>query len=289
MSQGYTKFWRKLQDSSLWLSEKFTRGQAWIDLIGLANYTDGFFRIRGNKVKVKRGQLGYSEVSLADRWRWSRGKVRRFLVELESKKEEKIVQQKNNLTTLITILNYDKYQGNDTPDGTAENKTRLINKINTIEDVPLDIAEKVIIEVFRENDLKMVQQTIQQISLLSDLNKREILINKIKTVQQTVQQVRQQVEQQTDSRQYTNKKDKNKKEKNKKEPFILPDWMDAELWDDFKESRKKLRKPMTERAEKLVLQKCAFLKEKGHNPKHLVMTAIESGWQTVYEPKTKGG
>jgi len=120
MHRGYVKLWRKLQSDPMWLSEKFTRGQAWVDLVGLANHSGGFFRVRGNKVEVKRGQLGYSELSLADRWKWSRGKVRRFLAELESEMEQKIVQQKTFLTTLITILNYEIYQGDGTTHSTAD-------------------------------------------------------------------------------------------------------------------------------------------------------------------------
>jgi hypothetical protein len=104
----------------LWTEEPFSRGQAWVDLILLANHRDGFFRVRGQRVEVKRGQVGWSETSLSARWHWSRGKVRRFLAELESKSVQQIEQQKNNLTSLITILNYDQYQGDGTVDGTTD-------------------------------------------------------------------------------------------------------------------------------------------------------------------------
>jgi DNA replication protein DnaD len=99
--------------------EPFTRSQAWIDLILLANHKPGVIRVRGNRVDVKRGQVGWSQVALAKRWKWSRGKVRRFLKELE-KNDHQIVQQKNNITTLINIINYEQYQGNGTADGTAD-------------------------------------------------------------------------------------------------------------------------------------------------------------------------
>jgi hypothetical protein len=117
MDKGYVAIWRKLSDSDFWLSEKFTRGQAWIDLLLLANHKDGFFYNRGIRVEIKRGQVGRSELSLAKRWKWSRGKVRRFLSELSSEKERKIVQQKSNVSSTITILNYDVYQFGGTPDG----------------------------------------------------------------------------------------------------------------------------------------------------------------------------
>ena len=106
--QGWIKLHRQLTDNPLWLSEPFTRGQAWVDLIILANHKDGILRVRGNKVNVKRGQVGWSELSLCERWKWSRGKVRRFVKELE--KTGNIVQQKNKITSIITVVKYDDYQ-----------------------------------------------------------------------------------------------------------------------------------------------------------------------------------
>ena len=123
MHRGYIKLYRRLRDSDFWLSEKFTGPQAWVDLLMLANHKDTFFKARGQRIDVRRGQVAYSEVTLAERWKWSRGKVRRFLSELSSKTVQQIVQQKNNVTTLITIINWEQYQVDGTalgtPDGTA--------------------------------------------------------------------------------------------------------------------------------------------------------------------------
>lgn len=107
-NKGWIKLHRKISDNPLWLSEKFTRGQAWIDLILLANYADSYFWKRGIKTEVKRGQVAISEVGYADRWGWSRNKVRKFLSELEA--EHQIKQQKSNVTLIVTIINYDEYQ-----------------------------------------------------------------------------------------------------------------------------------------------------------------------------------
>jgi hypothetical protein len=102
---------RGLLSSDRWLSEPFTRGQAWVDMFGLAQHSDGFFRVRGIKVSVRRGQLAYSQVTLSERWKWSRGKVKRYLDELE--KGGDIVQQNDEVTTLITIVKYDFWQKKD--------------------------------------------------------------------------------------------------------------------------------------------------------------------------------
>lgn len=110
MSQtNFFKIDRKLLDHSLWMSEKFSKGQAWIDLIGLVNHAPGYFFKRGIKVDVKRGQSGKSIKTLMSRWKWSRGKVVRFLNFL--KNESMIDYKVGNQTTLITICNYELYQG----------------------------------------------------------------------------------------------------------------------------------------------------------------------------------
>lgn len=119
MHCGYVKLWRGLMDDPMWLAEPFSRGQAWVDLITMAYHSDGIARVRGVRVDVKRGQVAMSEQAMSTRWKWSRNKVRRFLAEISSKTEQKIEQQKNNVTTLITILNYEKYQGNGTADETT--------------------------------------------------------------------------------------------------------------------------------------------------------------------------
>lgn len=79
------------------------------------------------------------------------------------------------------------------------------------------------------------------------------------------------------------------KERKKKEkeiiPTFIPEWLEKDLWEDFKEHRRKLRKPMTSRAEDTIIKKLTWLKEQGCNPKHLLLTAIERGWLTVFEPK----
>jgi len=116
--QGYIKLHRQIQLNPVWVSDKFSRGQAWIDLLLLANHTETHYYKRGNKVIVKRGQVAWSMKKLAARWRWSIGKVNRFLNDLKTVGQ--IDSQKNNVTTLITIINYDRYQGDDTANSTAD-------------------------------------------------------------------------------------------------------------------------------------------------------------------------
>ena len=107
--QGWVRLHRKIEDNPLWFLEPFTRGQAWVDLFLNANHKDGEIFIRGNIVPIKRGQLGWSEITMTKRWQWSKGKVRRFLKYLET--VQQIEQQKYFfLTTIITIINYEHHQ-----------------------------------------------------------------------------------------------------------------------------------------------------------------------------------
>ena len=131
--RGWIKLHRKIIDTPEWLSEPFTRGQAWVDLLLLANHTSGFIRKRGIRVAVDRGQVGYSERTLGERWQWSRGKVRRFIAELirlsrvSYKISEKTVPKNTSVSGLIYIINYEEYQSNDTESSTedsTENGTR---------------------------------------------------------------------------------------------------------------------------------------------------------------------
>lgn len=122
MNRGYLKLYRKIQENDLWLCEKFSKGQAWVDLLMLANVKPSSFFKRGVEITVGRGQVGISEKGLADRWKWSRQKVRGFLAHLEHRGQ--IEHQKSNVTTLITIVNYDDYNEMDTKPSTKKTPER---------------------------------------------------------------------------------------------------------------------------------------------------------------------
>jgi len=77
-----------------------------------------------------------------------------------------------------------------------------------------------------------------------------------------------------------------KKYNKKKDDVTLPEWLDFDLWKEFLEHRKKLRKPMTNYAQNLMLKKLTWMKEKGYNPEHLLKDAMVKGYQDVFEPKT---
>lgn len=113
---GWIKIHRKITENPLYFSEPFNRSMAWIDMILLANHSNNYFFKRGIRVDVEIGQIGYDLDTLGKRWKWSRGKVERFMQMLEN--DNQIVRQKTNVTTLISIVNYKEYQ----QDSKAESK-----------------------------------------------------------------------------------------------------------------------------------------------------------------------
>jgi hypothetical protein len=63
---------------------------------------------------------------------------------------------------------------------------------------------------------------------------------------------------------------------------MLPDWLPLSLWDEFKKNRKKLRAPMTEYGEGLILAKLDRWKMEGADPIAILNESIEMGWRGVF-------
>lgn len=113
--RGYIKWYRVGDDwkeDELFQKEPLCKWAAWIDLVSLAEYRDGVTYRHGVKVETKRGCVYIATRKLAERWRWSRMKVIRFLKELE--RSGKTRPQNSNVISCISILNYDKYQSDET-------------------------------------------------------------------------------------------------------------------------------------------------------------------------------
>lgn len=116
-NKGWVSVNRSISDHWVWDCE-YSTGQAWVDLILNACHQDNKLMIKGTLVNLKRGQQARSELTLSRTWKWSRGKVRRFLKNLEN--DSMIVVESGHLTSVITICNYSTFQGGDTTDGTTD-------------------------------------------------------------------------------------------------------------------------------------------------------------------------
>ena len=118
MDNTFFKVYRSLLDDPLWLSEPFTYGQAWVDLIGRANFADKDHFYRGQYQQIKRGQIATSQKELADRWKWSRHKVNTFLRNIE--RAGMVTTKATTTGTTITIEKYADYQDTRTSKGTTK-------------------------------------------------------------------------------------------------------------------------------------------------------------------------
>ena len=80
--------------------------------------------------------------------------------------------------------------------------------------------------------------------------------------------------------------DKIRVDKNKiRKEILYPDWLPLETFNDFKEMRKQKKKPLTEKAEVLLLKKLAELKESGNDLKAVLEQSIMNSYQGVFEVK----
>ena len=66
----------------------------------------------------------------------------------------------------------------------------------------------------------------------------------------------------------------------------LPVWLDTELWEDFKQHRKELRKPLTSVAEKMAIKKIQRLSvECNCSPRAIIEQTLENGWMGFFHLK----
>ena len=113
MHRGWMKLYRRIQDHWIWDDKPFSKGQAWIDLLLLANYDDKKKLIKGEVITCERGSVNLSIRELSTRWGWSRGKTKAFLELLEA---EKMIELKmTTKRTVINIVNYSVFA--DSEDG----------------------------------------------------------------------------------------------------------------------------------------------------------------------------
>lgn len=112
MSKGWVKLHRQIMNHPFYEEQRvFSRYEAWLHLVMMANHADNKTLIDGKMVNVERGSFITSVRKLQDRWKWSNTKTVKFLDVLES--EKMIVKKSDTKKTLITLITYDIYQGED--------------------------------------------------------------------------------------------------------------------------------------------------------------------------------
>jgi len=127
---GWIKIHRSITDHWLYSEKRvFSKLEAWYDLLLNVNYSDSKTMIKGKLYEVKRGQSIMSLESWGKRWNWDKSKVRRFLNLLQNDSMFELVS--DNITTQLTICNYDSYQAERNADETQVKHKRNTNEIQT--------------------------------------------------------------------------------------------------------------------------------------------------------------
>lgn len=177
---SYIKIDRGLKNNAIWLSEKpFTKGQAWVDMLMLAQGVDKEKGYNGKQKKLKRGHIYTSTRFLSTRWGWSRMRVYRFLESLVldkmitvsgwdvdddgliSKKRDHPVRPPCETTnettnetddettneTTISIVNWALYQYSETTNETTNETARVRKTRPPNETTKRDTQEK---DIYRE-------------------------------------------------------------------------------------------------------------------------------------------
>lgn len=75
---------------------------------------------------------------------------------------------------------------------------------------------------------------------------------------------------------------KEEKKKRKEEPATLPPNLRQEVWEEFLEHRRQIKKPMTALAEKKMLNSLAKHQANGYSIEKLLNRSIEGGWQNIF-------
>jgi len=110
--QGWIKLHRQILETNFFEEKRvYSKAEAWIDLLLRANHKDERILFNSNYITIKRGQHLTSMKKLAERWKWSRTKVQKFLTLLEE--DGMCTAKKTSKYTLLTLDNYDFYQSRD--------------------------------------------------------------------------------------------------------------------------------------------------------------------------------
>lgn len=112
-SRGYIAVDREIFDDPLFAPESFSETHAFLWMVAEAAWAPRHVRSGRAIVQLQRGQLAYATRFLAQKFKWTDSRVRRFLLRLSTAHagiDAKINTLGSRETTIITIANYDDFQ-----------------------------------------------------------------------------------------------------------------------------------------------------------------------------------
>jgi hypothetical protein len=127
---GWIKLHRGIKTHWIYTDKrKFSRFEAWTDILLTVNYAPAKTMIKGKLIEIKRGQSILSLDSWANNWNWDKSSVRRFLELL--KKDGMIQLENETVTTRLTVCNYDSYQLEENAKKTQVKRKRNADETQT--------------------------------------------------------------------------------------------------------------------------------------------------------------
>ena len=119
MDQGYIKLHRKFFENTLWKEPReYSKAEAWLDLIQSARFESSQVILNGRVIEVQMSEVAASRRYLEKRWGWGSTKVNNFLDYL--KKNQMITTKQTSGQTIITLCNYERYNGKQTREQTTD-------------------------------------------------------------------------------------------------------------------------------------------------------------------------
>lgn len=156
--EGFSLLWRKAFSHEFWTEKRsFSRWEAWEDLwANQAAFAEHKKFIGSQSILLDRGQLVASERFLAKRWRWSVGKVRRYLAYLDEHgmmRRERAVNAGRTETdsgngSVYTVVTYKLHQDLQLAIAAATKRQRSGNEAKRIKEVKKDSPNGESVEPF---------------------------------------------------------------------------------------------------------------------------------------------
>lgn len=161
---GWIRLHRSIMDHWIWTSHINSR--RWLDILLMSSWDDCTVMFLQKRVVLKRGQLVTSMRTLEKLWGTNAKTVLRFLHLLES--EGMITTVRSKERTIITVCNYEKYQGLGVEDNNQKQSENFVDSLNGLEHQGQYIEKNNILNnniiqtISRENDENFFEELKSQ-------------------------------------------------------------------------------------------------------------------------------
>ena len=258
---GWIKLHRKMFENPIVMKDA-DHLAVWIYLLGSATYTECPALFKGKKIMLQPGQLITGRKIIAEKLTINESKVRRILDNFED--DQQIDRQRSNQNTLVTLVNWEKYQNFDQQNDqrmTSRNgkNDTLVNKSQPENDQQSD-QQKDIEKTLKSSDCEVVDDESDQQSDQRATNERPT----------------------SDQRATTNNNIKNIKN-------IINIYSENEVLNEallgFIEHRKGMDKPMTDKGIKLLMEELNKLSSDVNEQIEILNQSIVNGWTRIFPLK----